>query len=146
MGSLVAPCIKTFIMTFNANYERVFPRDFFNEAKLLKCMGILSLLIHDGFAPKNIKIFDNSVPPIIGLSDEGYLSAINYPLFINGIIHRLMTTSNSRSNYPLLVWDSANQTELEIFDDEGNLTSEFITFCSTQDEHVGPPEMYLGDE
>ncbi len=29
-------------------YTRVIPRDLFNEAKLLKCIGRLVLLIHDG--------------------------------------------------------------------------------------------------
>jgi hypothetical protein len=30
------------------NYMRVIPRDLFNEAKLLKCLGQISLLVHDG--------------------------------------------------------------------------------------------------
>ena len=29
-------------------YRRVLPRDLFNEAKLLKCLGQLALIIHDG--------------------------------------------------------------------------------------------------
>lgn len=31
-----------------SSYRRVLPRDLFNEAKLLKCLGQLSLMIHDG--------------------------------------------------------------------------------------------------
>lgn len=34
------------------SYERVLPRDLFNEAKLLKCLGRLALLIHDEKLPR----------------------------------------------------------------------------------------------
>ena len=38
----------------NTQYERVIPRDLFNEAKLLKCVGLLVLKIHDGENPANV--------------------------------------------------------------------------------------------
>ena len=38
------------------NYSRVIPRDFFNEAKLLKCMGLLALKVLDNMTPNGIKI------------------------------------------------------------------------------------------
>ena len=38
-----------------AKYTRVLPRDLFNEAKLMKCMGLLTLLIHDELIPDCLK-------------------------------------------------------------------------------------------
>jgi len=32
-------------------YNRVLPRDLFNEAKLLKCVGAIAILIHDEMIP-----------------------------------------------------------------------------------------------
>ena len=33
------------------NYQRVCPRDLFNEGKLLKCLGKISIFIHDNYLP-----------------------------------------------------------------------------------------------
>lgn len=37
--------------TGKSTYQRVLPRDLFNEAKLLKCLGQLSLLVYEGRLP-----------------------------------------------------------------------------------------------
>lgn len=53
------------------NYIRVIPRDFFNESKLLKCMGQLSLKILDCQLPKGIEMYieGDGQPFQIGLSN-----------------------------------------------------------------------------
>lgn len=44
------------MIDFDPEYQRVIPRDLFNEAKLLKCLGRLSLFIHDGKSPPILKV------------------------------------------------------------------------------------------
>jgi len=68
------------------SYSRVIPRDFFNEAKLLKCMGQLSLAILDGMTPEGITITveETGEPFQIELDDDGYLYLTNYEMFVNG--------------------------------------------------------------
>lgn len=114
-------------MSYDIDYQRVIPRDFFNEAKLLKCMGRMALLIHDELAPKNCKIIEISDAPLIGLSYDGALAVVNYPLFISGIEYHIRTTYNSKGNYPAHVMHE--DVEVEIFDDDGSFTQEFIELC-----------------
>lgn len=38
-------------MRWNTDYQRVLPRDLFNEAALLKCLGKVALWIHEGMLP-----------------------------------------------------------------------------------------------
>ncbi len=66
------------------NYQRVIPRDFFNESKLLKCMGFLALKIHECKIPNNIdiKIEENDEPFDIQLTVDGSLTIINYPVML----------------------------------------------------------------
>lgn len=112
-------------------YERVIPRDFFNEAKLLKCMGHLSLLVHDRMLPEgiNIVIKEPSVADgfKIYLQDAGYLVLINYATRINGHSVIFKTQYNSKSPYPFFV-EVAEGEEYEVFDENGNFTADFIEF------------------
>jgi hypothetical protein len=107
-------------------YTRVIPRDFFNEAKLLKCMGILSLKILDCQLPEGIEITisESGNPFNIQLSDDGSLYVANYQIKVNGQIVEFHTTYNSKSNYPF--YASVDYCEYQVFDDGGEFTDEFI--------------------
>lgn len=120
------------------NYSRVIPRDFFNEAKLLKCMGLLALNILDGKQPENtvISIADNDEPFNVVLLDDGHLTVINYPVKINGIEVIFKSTYNSKSNYPLLA--EYQNCEYVVFDEHGQWDSEFLEFCSATFSHLVP--------
>lgn len=120
-------------------YTRVIPRDFFNEAKLLKCLGQLSLAILDGKKPQGITvvIVESGEPFQIELSDDGYLCVANYETFINGQVATFKTTYNSKSPYPLYCDHYESGEEIEVFDDAGNFTKEFIAAFS-QSDHVTP--------
>lgn len=113
------------------NYSRVIPRDFFNEAKLLKCMGLLALNVLDGKQPENtvISISDNDEPFNVVLLDDGHLTVINYPVKINGIEVVFKSTYNSKSNYPLLA--EYQDCEYVVFDEQGQWDSEFLDFCKS---------------
>lgn len=110
-------------------YKRVIPRDFFNEAKLLKCLGQLSLKILDDLLPEGIKIeidecgekFD------IELTNDGRLYLCNYQVTVNNVYVSMSTTYNSKDNYPLICFH--DDTEIPVFDDNANFTDEFIQFA-----------------
>lgn len=110
-------------------YTRVIPRDFFNEAKLLKCMGQLALKILDAQTPCNIRIEEEGEPFRIELSEEGSLFVANYNVFVKDVLCTFKTTYNSKSNWPLLCEHDYN--EYRVFDDSGNWDDEFLNFCNT---------------
>lgn len=112
----------------NIHYTRVIPRDLFNEAKLLKCMGQLMLAVLDNKIqgithnePDNFKI---------GLMDEGSLTITNLEIEIHGERHRFKTTYNSKANFPLYV-EGNEGDEIEVFSSNGEFTTEFITYTNS---------------
>lgn len=108
------------------SYTRVIPRDFFNEAKLLKCMGQLSLKILDGLLPEGIKIEidENGEPFEISQTSDGRLFISNYDATINDTYVSLSTTYNSKEPFPLVCFH--DDVETVVFDDNGEFTPEFI--------------------
>ena len=113
----------------NINYQRVLPRDLFNEAKLLKCMGRLTLLIHDRQTPVKMDFEENGEPFIIDLMIDGSLTITNLKIFINGEKYLFKTTINCKSNYPLFLY--RDLVEYLVFDEAGKFDNDFIEFCKT---------------
>ena len=111
----------------NKNYTRVAPRDFFNEAKLLKCLGQLTLAMLDRKTPCKIGMIEDSGPFEIALMDDGHLTVINREFNIKNVIVIMKTTYNSKANYPLLV--EHEYCEYTVFDEDGEFSEEFINFC-----------------
>lgn len=107
------------------DYLRVIPRDFFNEAKLLKCMGQLSLKILDYQLPEglNITIHESGDPFNICLSEDGSLFVSNYPIMVNGSQVFFKTAYNSKSPFPF--YAEIDYCDILVFDEAGNFTSNF---------------------
>lgn len=116
--------------TPNIKYTRVCPRDLFNEAKLLKCMGRLCLLILDQLTPVEMTNSDNGEPFKIGLLEEGALTITNLHIKIKGKHFLFKTTYNSKSNYPLYLQTDKYDDYL-VFDESGNFEEDFISFCKS---------------
>ncbi len=105
-------------------YQRVLPRDLFNEAKLLKCMGALMLLITDEMVPWIEYDFYGEYEHA-GFDIGQYLSDGN--LYIANMSFRLKATDsliffssayNSKNNYPL--WCNVGDNIFTVFDEDGN--------------------------
>jgi hypothetical protein len=111
----------------NSNYIRVIPRDLFNEAKLLKCMGQLCLLIHDRLTPVEMSFNEPEEPFEIALMDEGALTITNLHVKIKGKVFLFKTTYNSKSNYPLYL--EYDYCDYPVFTEKGDFDEEFIEFC-----------------
>ena len=130
-------------------YQRVIPRDLFNEAKLLKCLGQLSLIIHDGIdkdrwsVPAGLKL--EHVPGIqchgfhiVQDENDGSLSCSNLDLTMDGDRINLSTPYNSRESYPLQFFFEAggfDYIEGPVFNDEGKISAEFTELLDYIEGH-----------
>jgi hypothetical protein len=109
-------------------YERVIPRDLFNEAKLLKCMGRLCLLIHSNKTPVKMSFKQPKGGfNIQQLSSDGALIITNLPVKIKSETFYFVSKYNSKANYPLYLRFENEDTQ--VFDESGEFTTEFIAFC-----------------
>lgn len=121
-------------------YEHVLPRDLFNEAKLLKCLGQLALIIHDGKDKNNVRVPDLEIcnPDesregfIIDLDvNTGQLYCSNLVFCFKGVPLSLGTFYNSTSPYPIyfeVPCEDGNLYEGLVFNDDGTLHDLFIAF------------------
>jgi len=106
----------------NTEYNRVIPRDLFNEAKLLKCIGRLCLLIHDGF-DNGISFEHDGEPFQIGLMDDGFLAVNNIEFSIGDEYLIIKSQYNAKTNYPLYL--EHDYCDYLVFDEQGEYTQEF---------------------
>jgi hypothetical protein len=117
-------------------YQRVIPRDLFNEANLLKCYGQLALKLEE----KPGVVFKLSGDYYGNYFDiqqnvDGCLSIDNIELTIKGKRWYLFRPLNSREPWPLYAYDNQgcdedNTTELQVFTDDGELSAEFLELLS----------------
>lgn len=113
-------------------YTRVAPRDLFNESKLLKCLGQLALLIHEGKAPEGLTFEDNGMSYRIEQRDyDGGIECRNGITFYY-YHHKLCLYHplNVKEPYPLLLDTSFNVdggTEYDVFYDDGSISDDFLT-------------------
>lgn len=114
-------------------HRRVIPRDFFNEGKLLKCMGVVALKIINNLVPNNIEMYfeeDGSAFNIVLNPENNFLELINYPIIINNRRFILGTRYNSKDNFPLYLTDYDDYLEVLVLNEDGNFTDEFIEHFS----------------
>jgi len=115
------------------SYCRVLPRDLFNEAKLLKCMGRLILKIEDGQAPTGLAFeHDHGLGgPFIVRQDsgDGRLYVANIDVFVGRAQVNLSTPYNCKEAWPLIVTTADDSHEVEVFDEAGGFAREFEEFC-----------------
>lgn len=106
------------------HYERVLPRDLFNEANLLKCLGRLFLLCDD--APKDCTLVHTySDRPFHVSQDDatGAITCVNIYMYIGDERILFWRPLNSREPWPLYI--EYDDECISVFDDNGNLTPEF---------------------
>lgn len=109
------------------SYRRVVPRDLFNEAKLLKCLGALYIAAEH---------FDNETLHVEHANEgsrdgwdiqqdetDGSIFCANVSVMLRGAAVHCYTPLNSKRPYPL--WASIGDELYEVFTDEGKLTGDF---------------------
>lgn len=103
------------------SYKRVLPRDLFNEAKLLKCVGKLTLMIEDGLLPDWHYHYDGDPFNIVQDPNDGSISVANISFWCKAkslnMVH-ICTPLNSKYNWPAMMRTSEDE-EYFIFSEEG---------------------------
>jgi hypothetical protein len=114
------------------SYNRVLPRDLFNEAKLLKCLGRLSLMVHEGLAgPLKVQHKHSNRSFRVGQDQsDGSIRCTNVLFYVrregNFAFVTLYSPLNSRLEYPLMFLDERPGGEDgRVFAADGKLTPEF---------------------
>ena len=114
------------------NYQRVIPRDLFNEASLLKCLGQLALLHHD--RPVEGLEIEHSEPcegfqvlqdPSSGAIFCPFVRAVN----IRGDSVVLQRPLNSRQDWPLEI--ELTDRNITVFTSFGAFHPDFLEWAST---------------
>lgn len=113
-------------------YTRVIPRDLFNEAKLLKSLGRLALLIHNGEAPPTLEaVNDGDEFRIDQRADDGGLYVCSGLYFrVRSLILELYSCYNSKDGYTL-VCNAGEAGEIVVFDQDGTLATEFTAYVES---------------
>lgn len=109
------------------SYNRVLPRDAFNEANFLKCIGILNLYILEQSPPYFDCQFDGGSFDI-NQNESGDLYIKNLYFTVKDEKFGIIRPLNSRHAFPLVAIDPQTEEYIEIFKDCGNFTQEFIEF------------------
>lgn len=112
------------------SYQRVIPRDLFNESKLLKCLGQLSLLIHDGQTSRWQLRFEHDGDQFAIELDgmNGGLVCTNVMLYLGSHEIGLYSRYNSKAPFPLCFYDESDGTDGDVFNDDGSLSQEFTDY------------------
>lgn len=112
------------------DYLRVIPRDLFNEAKLLKCLGQLCLAIEEGGDGKKVKYkhmaaVDGNGFHIRQDASDGSFFCSNLWFEIEGYqdVHFFLQQSKD-DPYPFYLSTLDDEEVYRVFDDHGNLTVE----------------------
>jgi len=113
-------------------YQRVVPRDLFNEGNLLKCLGKLTLYIQDGYLPR-LRLVESSLTSGFKVEQNeatGGIFCRNYllvtPLYNDRLPVFHERPLNSREPWPLFLY--LEDLEFQVFNDDGSLTEEMDVF------------------
>ena len=113
-------------------YQRVIPRDLFNEGNLLKCLGKLALNIQDGYLPR-LRLTESALAPGFKIEQNeatGGIFCRNYRLVAHIYNDRLPVFHerplNSREPWPLFLY--LEDQEFQVFNHDGSLTEEMDAF------------------
>lgn len=109
-------------------YVKVVPRDLFNDAKLLKCLGVLSVKVLDKDTPCEINIDAPEDEFKIGLYEDGTLAVTNMSIKVKGVERSFRITYNSKNNFPLFM--EVDGEEILVFNEVGEWSDDFLYFCS----------------
>lgn len=108
------------------HYERVLPRDLFNEANLLKCLGQLYLLIED--VPKRCTLVHTFSDRPFAISQDqsnGAIACVNVYMLLDSVKYLFWRPLNSHRSFPLYI----NALDyIDVFTEEGQLTDKFKQF------------------
>ncbi len=111
---------------------KVYPRDLFNDANLLKCVGQIALIELERGLPGNWELHIPT-PYTINMSELDGSTNIQNMFIRNGRRDVLFSRPlNSREAWPLTA-HHGDYEECEVFDDKGNFAKEFINLLEQEE-------------
>lgn len=127
-----------------STYRRVVPRDLFNEAKLLKCLGRIALLAEDGvLAGWSVEWREGDRFLVEQDPSSGDIHVEGLRLRKDRTKRRLhlSTSLNSREAWPLVWYDPDTEEEGECFLKDGALAPGFMELLGILSQFVGTTTM-----
>ena len=113
--------------------KRVIPRDLFNDANLLKCLGRICLLIHDGKLPLDVEYDDEPYDIRMNPSDGStFVANLNFQTLKGRCVY-FTRGLDARDSWPLLAQDDQGRA-VYVFDAQGNVTTHFMDFLNEVSE------------
>lgn len=110
-------------------YTRVLPRDLFNEASLLKCLGRLWILLDK--TTDHAAQFDTEDTDDFAIQQDpnsGAIFAANVEFSVRGNRVALSRPLNSRQAWPL--YAETEDDSIAVFDEAGDLSTEMRAFIA----------------
>lgn len=111
-------------------YTRIIPRDLFNDANLLKCLGKLWIELENRFPGVFVTEYVEGGFDIRQYESTGETYCDNVFLMVRGDVIKPTRPMNSRDPWPLYVTDPETFDEISVFEDDGKLTDEFKAWLS----------------
>lgn len=117
------------------SYVRVIPRDLFNESSLLKCYGLIYILLENmpgHSAELREELAFGEEFRVRQSQDDGSIYLANVSLYVRGRKVHVSRPLNSRDPWPM--WavipldDDGDEDEIEVFTDEGEFSPEFAAY------------------
>lgn len=114
-------------------YIRVIPRDLFNEANLLKCLGRIFINLESADLPNVELAHDGEAFDVQMDESSGALYARNVVLIVRGEPCRLERPLNSREGWPLKLIDEHDEGT-DVFNEDGSFSEEMLAFLRGERE------------
>lgn len=116
------------------SYQRVIPRDLFNEANLLKCYGQMWLNL-ERLNLSSVSLDeddDGSAFDVLQSDDDGSTWIQNLTLTVRDQIVSLFRPLNSREAFPLMLrlCNHIDTVEISVFNDDGSFTADMVAFLT----------------
>lgn len=115
------------------SYQRVIPRDLFNEGNLLKCVGKLWIET-ERFREDVIRFEHDGEPFDIGQDEDGSIRLNNVTVYVHNEPHGFYRPLNSHQPWPLYM--ETDGDTIAVFTDEedhgGELSREFMEYLAKE--------------
>lgn len=117
------------------SYQRVIPRDLFNEANLLKCLGRFWIET-ERFQPHKVTFEHDGEAFDVWQDEDGALYVRNVEIIINGSPHTAFRPLNSRAPWPLYILGGVDGEPMDVFQEDGELTPEVLALINATELKV----------
>jgi len=115
---------------------RTIPRDLFNQANLLENLGHLYIEL-ETIAKENILVDEDPERDSFEMSVDGYSNSQSIKsifIKVNGENQSVYRYINSRERYSLYCMDMLTEEEIEVFDKDGKLSTDFLEYAVNEKE------------